>query len=90
NILIDANVSARLADFGLSSIIDIDIPRWTSLETMTRTGGTTCWVAPGMIEEEEDGGWLRQSFVSDIYSLASVVIEASFQKTFSVSSITWY
>ncbi|KAF9447999.1 kinase-like protein, partial [Macrolepiota fuliginosa MF-IS2] len=75
NILVDMNMSARLADFGLSSVMDADVLRWTSLETMTRAGGTTRWVAPEMIEDSEDGGLLRPSFASDIYSLASVIIE---------------
>ncbi|KAF9440682.1 kinase-like protein, partial [Macrolepiota fuliginosa MF-IS2] len=72
NILVDVNGSARLADFGLSSVIDADILRWTSLETMTRAGGTTRWVAPEMADDPKGGGLSRPNFASDIYSLASI------------------
>lgn len=75
--MVSEDWSACLTDFGLSFVMDADILRWTSLEAMTRAGGTVRWTAPEMIEGTEEGAPLRPTFASDIYSLASVMIEAS-------------
>lgn len=57
--------------------MDANILRWTSLETLTRVGGTVRWTAPEMIEDAEESGLLRPTFESDVYSLASVMYEVS-------------
>jgi len=73
NILISGVGSARLADFGLSSIVDSEILRWTSLKTMTRPGGTVRWQAPELMEDLAGGS--RPTFSMDVYSFASVMYE---------------
>lgn len=76
NILINADGSACLADFGLSSVMDAEVLGWTSLTTITQIGGTVRWMAPEMIEAAENC-ILRPTFESDIYSLASVMFEVT-------------
>ncbi len=77
NILISPDGSACLADFGLSSIVDPDVLRWTSLKTITKAGGTARWEAPELMDELEDGTSPRPTFLSGIYSVASVMYEVS-------------
>ncbi|KAF9448430.1 kinase-like protein [Macrolepiota fuliginosa MF-IS2] len=75
NILVSSDGSACLADFGLSSMVDAQILRWTSLDTMTQTGGTVRWEAPELMDEQDDGSSPKPTFSSDIYSLACVMYE---------------
>lgn len=67
----------------MSSVVDDNILRWTSLGTMTRFGGTIRWEAPELMEDPEDeaAGSPRPTFQSDVYSVASVMYEvyASYQ-----------
>ncbi|KAJ3554084.1 hypothetical protein NP233_g12496 [Leucocoprinus birnbaumii] len=72
NILITPEGSACLADFGLSSVDHPDILRWTSVSTITPTGGTIRWQAPELMTPDEDS---RPTLKSDIYSVASVIYE---------------
>lgn len=76
NVLISAAGSACLADFGLSSIVDSEILRWTSLKTMTHVGGTVRWQAPEVMDDTSDGS--RPTFSADVYSVASVMYEVLF------------
>ncbi|KAF9448093.1 kinase-like protein [Macrolepiota fuliginosa MF-IS2] len=75
NILMSPLGSACLADFGLSSVVDTEILRWTSLETMTQTGGTIRWEAPELMDELDDGSAPKPTLLSDVYSMASVMYE---------------
>jgi len=68
NILIDGNKSARIADFGLTSVlrhhsisISMTAPAW---------GGTIRWMAPELYDEKSS-----PSKESDIYALGMVVYE---------------
>jgi serine/threonine protein kinase len=68
NILIDSNHSARIADFGLTSLlrhpmisISITAPVW---------GGTLQWMAPELFDGES-----RPSKATDIYALGIVTYE---------------
>ena len=68
NILIDSNYSARIADFGLTSLlrhpsisISVSAPAW---------GGTPQWMAPELFD-----GKSRPSKESDIYALGMVIYE---------------
>jgi len=68
NILIDSNKSARIADFGLTSVlchhsisISMTAPAW---------GGTLQWMAPELFNEKSS-----PSKESDIYALGMVVYE---------------
>lgn len=73
NILISPGGHALLADFGVASVVNANVARWTSVPTMTRTGGTIRWMAPELFENENDEG--RHTFASDIYSLGCVMYE---------------
>ena len=86
NILIDSRCSARLADFGLTMIID----EATGGSTTGNHGprGTTRWMAPEMLLPEEYGftdDCLRRlpSTGTDIYALGMTVLEVC------VSTETW-
>lgn len=75
NILVSSSGTACLADFGLSSVMDTELLRWTSLVTVTPTGGTVRWEAPELMEDLENGGIPRPTFTSDVYAVASVMYE---------------
>ncbi|KXN91591.1 Serine/threonine-protein kinase HT1 [Leucoagaricus sp. SymC.cos] len=70
NILIDGGGTAYLADFGLSTLIQID-PIGTA-STQPGGKGTYRWMAPELLEENSK----RPDFHSDIYSISSVMLEA--------------
>jgi len=78
NILIDSGRSARLADFGLTTIIEE-----STLGPTTGSGeirGTTRWMAPEMLLPEEYGfsNDLRRRLPStgtDTYALGMTVLE---------------
>ena len=68
NILIDSNHSARIADFGLTSVL-----RQHSMSisvTAPTRGGTFQWMAPELFKEHAN-----PSKASDIYALGMVVYE---------------
>lgn len=70
NILIDENLSVRLADFGLAQFSD------SSTSTLgSQLGGATRWMAPELVLQGE-----RSSFASDVYALACVCLEIYSQK----------
>ncbi|KAF9448603.1 kinase-like protein [Macrolepiota fuliginosa MF-IS2] len=73
NIMITPAGSACLADFGLSSVADEDILRWTTLETSTRSGGTVRWMAPELFDENDK--IVRPTLFSDVFALGSVMYE---------------
>ncbi|KAG6818338.1 hypothetical protein H0H93_005894, partial [Arthromyces matolae] len=53
NVLIDSAGRACLGDFGLSSVYDPKILRWTSQSSMASRGGTTRWKAPELVGSED-------------------------------------
>ncbi len=55
--------------------MDAEILRWTSLVTVTPTGGTVRWEAPELMEDSENGGIPRSTLLSDVYAVASVMYE---------------
>ena len=70
NILIDSSCNARIADFGLTSLlchpsisISVTPPAW---------GGTYRWMAPELFD-----GVSRPSKESDVYALGMVIYEVS-------------
>jgi len=74
NILIDENGRARLADFGLLTIISD--PTYFSTSSSTVTGGTTRWMSPELLDPEQFG--LDHSYPtkeSDCYALGMVIYE---------------
>ncbi|KAF6757190.1 kinase-like domain-containing protein [Ephemerocybe angulata] len=74
NILVSISGRACLADFGLSKVSDPLLMRWTSVNTVTTTGGTLRWQAPELFTPEDDGEVVVTT-KSDIYSFACVCYE---------------
>jgi len=71
NILIDSDKSARIADFGLTSVL-----RHHSISisaTAPARGGTLQWMAPELFDGESS-----PSKESDIYALGMVIYEVGF------------
>ena len=74
NILIDKDKSARLADFGLLTIVS----EHTNFPTPTTAsrGGTTRWMSPELLHSElSDSGGGRPTRASDRYALGMVILE---------------
>ena len=78
NVLIDLRRSARLADFGLATIIDESTLGSTTAGHGPR--GTTRWMAPEMLLPEEFGFSSKSqslpSMSTDVYALGMTVLEA--------------
>ncbi|KAF8996204.1 kinase-like domain-containing protein [Cyathus striatus] len=73
NILITPGGRACLADFGLSTVVDAEILRWTSLESSASIGGTVRWTAPELMDPENENA--RPTTASDIYAFSCVCYE---------------
>jgi serine/threonine protein kinase len=65
NILVDSNHTARVADFGLTSLFRHPTGTATGTE-----GGTYQWMAPELFNENP-----RPSKASDVYALGMVIYE---------------
>lgn len=75
NILVNDNLCAVIADFGLAAVMQVST---TSLTAMTNSGGvgTVRWMAPELLIPEEYGlTESRSSKQSDIYAFAMVIYE---------------
>ena len=68
NILIDSNQTARIADFGLTSLLHH--PSISISVTAPALGGTLQWMAPELLDGES-----RPSKESDIYAFGMVIYE---------------
>ncbi|KAF5347789.1 hypothetical protein D9756_010257 [Leucocoprinus leucothites] len=77
NILVSATGSICLADFGISSLINGRSPFSEEVDTSLpgTVGGTLPWMAPELLTGSEGDGESKPTFMSDIYSLASVMYE---------------
>ncbi|KAF8982247.1 kinase-like domain-containing protein, partial [Cyathus striatus] len=71
NVLISDNGVACLADFGLSSVVNMHLLVWTSIESTVSNAGTVRWQAPELLDEESVGTTKE----SDIYAFACVCYE---------------
>ncbi|KAG6842644.1 hypothetical protein H0H93_003986, partial [Arthromyces matolae] len=71
NVLIDSAGRACLGDFGLSSVYDPKVLRWTSQSSMASKGGTTRWKAPELVRSEDTVKKAYNSKASDVYAWAS-------------------
>jgi serine/threonine protein kinase len=72
-VLVDDAGRARVADFGLSSVHDLNIPHWTSQSVAASKGGTAHWQAPEMFDIDSDDS--HNTAASDIYAWACVCHE---------------
>ncbi|KAG6916779.1 hypothetical protein DXG01_005361 [Tephrocybe rancida] len=70
NVLIDGTGRARLADFGISSVLDASIAAWTSQQTDVSRGGTLRWRAPEVLQAKA-----TNSKESDVYAWGCVAWE---------------
>ena len=74
NILIDNDGHARLADFGLITIVSDSTNTTTS--SSTNSGGTTRWMSPELFYPEKFGlKDNRRTKESDCYALGMVILE---------------
>ena len=74
NILIDQDGRARLADFGLLTIV-ID-PTYHTSSTTLKNSGTTRWMSPELLDPDLFGlGDSRPTKHSDCYALGMVILE---------------
>ncbi|KAG2003007.1 TKL/TKL-ccin protein kinase [Coprinopsis cinerea AmutBmut pab1-1] len=74
NILIDSSGRACIADFGLSSLVDGEMLRWTTSEsTGLGVGGTSRWQAPELFDPDNESS--RPTCYTDVYSLGCVFYE---------------
>lgn len=74
NILIDQNGHARLADFGLLTIVS-DSTNFASSNSVT-VGGTTRWMSPELLHPDQFGlEKSRPTKESDCYALGMVIYE---------------
>ncbi|KAG6916775.1 hypothetical protein DXG01_005357 [Tephrocybe rancida] len=70
NVLIDNSGRARLADFGISSVLDASIAVWTSQPRDVSKGGTLRWRAPEVLQAKA-----TNSKESDVYAWGCVAWE---------------
>ena len=74
NILVDQDENARLADFGLLTIVSDHTNFTTSSSAFT--GGTTRWMSPELLHPEQFGSdYGRPTKESDCYALGMVIYE---------------
>ena len=73
--LLDADYTARLADFGLASLAGSIPEALAYLETSTARLGALRWIAPEQIDA--DGTLNRATTKSDIYSFGCVALQGS-------------
>ncbi|KAG1784781.1 kinase-like domain-containing protein [Suillus plorans] len=74
NVLINGDGTACVADFGLSlmysEVISASQASWTST-----LKGNMRWMAPELLEEQEDGSQVRPSEQSDMYSFGGIMLQ---------------
>ncbi|KAG6905133.1 hypothetical protein DXG01_004644 [Tephrocybe rancida] len=75
NVLIDSSGRASLCDFGLASVTDPKIIKWTSQSTITSKGGTARWQAPELHESEDEAEKDYNTKETDVYAWAGVCYE---------------
>ncbi|KAF8996191.1 kinase-like domain-containing protein [Cyathus striatus] len=70
NILVTSSGRPCLGDFGLSSMTDSEVLKWSSLQSTVTTGGTTRWQAPELFDPAVDHAILTKE--SDVYAFGCV------------------
>ena len=74
NVLLDADYTARLADFGYASLVGNIPEALTYLQRSTARPGALRWIAPEQIDPEET---FNRTTNTDIYSFGCVALQAS-------------
>ncbi|KAG6914827.1 hypothetical protein DXG01_015086 [Tephrocybe rancida] len=75
NVLIDSSGRASLCDFGLASVTDPKIIKWTSQSTMASKGGSTRWQAPELHESEDEAEEVYNTKATDVFAWAGICYE---------------
>jgi serine/threonine protein kinase len=76
NVLILRNMTACIADFGLSSMLGDLQAGTTYLAATAMYPGAVRWTAPELLESDD----LQPTTLSDIYSLGSIMLQVSIPK----------
>ncbi|GLB41983.1 putative protein tyrosine kinase [Lyophyllum shimeji] len=74
NVLVNELGRACLADFGISSVSDPEILRWTTHSSVASKGGSVRWQAPELIDMENDEV-VENTEASDVYAWSCVCYE---------------
>ncbi|KAF8553439.1 kinase-like protein [Imleria badia] len=74
NVLLDADYTARLADFGYASLVGNIPEALTYLQRSTARPGALRWMAPEQVESEEP---FNRTPKSDIYSFGCIALQGS-------------
>ena len=72
--LVDADYTARLADFGYASLVGEVPEALTYLQRSTTRPGALRWIAPEQVDPEET---FKRTTKSDIYSFGCVALQGS-------------
>ena len=73
NILVSDAGIARIADFGLTTMVDLSTAVLS--ETVVSSGGTFCWMAPELLDSPRFCSNGRPTRESDCYALGMVIYE---------------
>jgi len=74
NVLLDADYTARLADFGYASLVGNIPEALTYLQRSTARPGALRWIAPEQVDPEET---FNKTTKTDIYSFGCVSLQGS-------------
>ncbi|KAG6902397.1 hypothetical protein C0995_000602 [Termitomyces sp. Mi166 len=75
NVLIDSSGRAALGDFGLASVTDPQILKWSTQSSIASKGGTARWQAPELLPPEDTSEKVYNSKESDVFAWANVCYE---------------
>ncbi|KAF8419800.1 quinon protein alcohol dehydrogenase-like superfamily [Boletus edulis BED1] len=76
NVLLDADYTARLADFGYASLVGIIPEALTYLRRSTTRPGALRWVAPEQVDPE-DPETFKRTTKNDIWSFGCITLQGS-------------
>ncbi|KAG6382182.1 quinon protein alcohol dehydrogenase-like superfamily [Boletus reticuloceps] len=84
NVLLDADYTARLADFGYASLVGIIPEALTYLRRSTARPGALRWIAPEQVDEDEA---CKRTTKSDIWSFGCITLQGSWMDTDSTPAL---
>ncbi|KAG5349858.1 hypothetical protein C0989_001592 [Termitomyces sp. Mn162] len=68
NVLVDSSGHAALGDFGLASVTDSQILKWTTQSSVASKGGTVRWQAPELLASEDTSEKVYNTKASDVFA----------------------